>query len=145
MSIFGENDSRCLTNFLHISRTYNQISYRNIWFAKVTITLIMMAQLLFFDIFSKKDLHFNAVEIPEEIQAGEFEDIRFWKHPWNFQVCHSSLGNFRQIWRFTPGNTQLLGILNHCYKQAFFSYFHSSKVFFLISFHIYLLKICYLP
>ena len=36
-----------------------------------------MAQLLFFNIFSKKDLHCNAVEIPEEIQAGEFEDIRF--------------------------------------------------------------------
>ena len=71
MSVFGENDSRRLSNFLethifwkfdHISRTYNQINYRNIWFAKVTIILIMMAQVLFFDIFSEKDPHLNAVE-----------------------------------------------------------------------------------
>ena len=72
MSVFGENDSRCLSNFLqthifwnfdHISRTYNQINYRNIWFAKVIIILIMTAQVLFFDVFfSEKDPHLNAVE-----------------------------------------------------------------------------------
>ena len=71
MSVFGENDSRCLSNFLqthifwnfdHISRTYNQINYRNIWFAKVIIILIMTAQVLFFDVFFEKDPHLNAVE-----------------------------------------------------------------------------------
>ena len=57
LSVFGENDSRRLSNFLqthifwnfdHISRIYNQINYRNIWFLKVIIILIMTAQVLFF-------------------------------------------------------------------------------------------------
>ena len=73
MSVFGENDSRHLYHFsqshsfwklVHISRTYNQINYSNIWFAKVTIILIMMAQVLF----SILDPHFNAVEnIPDQL------------------------------------------------------------------------------
>ena len=76
LSIFGENDSRCLSNFLqthifgnffeyflnHISRTYNQINYRNIWFAKLIIILIMTAQVLFFDVFTEKDPYLNATE-----------------------------------------------------------------------------------
>ena len=62
-SAFVENDSPCLTNFLqthifwkfdHISRTYNQINYRNIWFAKVTTIVIMMAGELFSIFFSRK-------------------------------------------------------------------------------------------
>ena len=48
LSIFGENDSRRLSYFLqthifwnfdHISRIYNQINYRNIWFPNVIIIL----------------------------------------------------------------------------------------------------------
>ena len=71
LSLFGENDSRRLSNFLqthifwkfyHISRIYNQINYRNIWFAKVIIILIMTAQVIFFHAFSKKDPHLKAVE-----------------------------------------------------------------------------------
>ena len=71
LSVFGENDSRRLSNYLqthnfwkfdHISRTCNEINYRNIWFAKVTIILIMMVQVLFFNIFSVKYPHLNAVE-----------------------------------------------------------------------------------
>ena len=71
MLVFGENDSHRLSNLLqthifwkfdHISGTYNQINYRNIWFGKVTIVLIMMAQVLFFDIFSEKDPHLNVAE-----------------------------------------------------------------------------------
>ena len=71
MSGFSKNDSRHLfyfsqTNifckFDHISRTRNQINYRNIWLATVIIILIMTAQVLFFDIFFKKDPHVNAVE-----------------------------------------------------------------------------------
>ena len=71
LSVFGENYSRRFSNFLqtqifwrfhHISRTCNQINYRNIWFPKVIIILIMTAQVLFFNVFSKKDLHLNAVE-----------------------------------------------------------------------------------
>ena len=63
MSKFGENHSRCLSNFLethifwkfdHISKTYNQINNRNIWFAKVIIILIMTAQVLFSIFFLKK-------------------------------------------------------------------------------------------
>ena len=63
LSEFGENDSRCLSNFLqihifwnfdHISRICNQINYSNIWFAKVIIILIMTAQVLFLMFFSKK-------------------------------------------------------------------------------------------
>ena len=70
-SVFGENNSRHLFNVLqthifwkfdHISRTYNQINYRNIWFAKVTGILIMMAQVLFLDIFFEKDPHLNAIQ-----------------------------------------------------------------------------------
>ena len=71
MLVFGENDSRRLSNFLqthifwkfdHIFKTYNQINYRNIWFAKVSMILIMMAQVLFFDIFFEKNPHLNAVK-----------------------------------------------------------------------------------
>ena len=63
LSVFGENDSRRLSNFLqthifwnfdHISRIYNQINYRNIWFPKVIIILIMTAQVLFFNVFFRK-------------------------------------------------------------------------------------------
>ena len=64
MSIFGENDSCCMFNFLqthifwnfdHISQTYNQINYRHIWFAEAIIILIMTTQVLFFNfLFLKK-------------------------------------------------------------------------------------------
>ena len=66
LSVFDESDSRRLSNFLqthifwnlaHISRIYNQINYRNIWFPKVT------EQGLFFNVFSEKDQHLNVVEI----------------------------------------------------------------------------------
>ena len=69
--VFGENDSRRLSNFLqthifwnfdHISRIYSQINHRNILFPKVIIILIMTAQVLFFNVFSEKDTHLNAVE-----------------------------------------------------------------------------------
>ena len=50
-------------NFDHISRIYNQINYRNIWFLKVIIILSMTLQVLFFNVFSKKDSHFNTVEL----------------------------------------------------------------------------------
>ena len=55
LSIFSENYSRCLSNFLqthifwnfgHVSRICYIIDYRNIWFAKVIIILIMTAQVL---------------------------------------------------------------------------------------------------
>ena len=67
LSVFGENNSRVLQThifwlFDHISRTYNQINYRNTWFAKVTGILIMMAQVLFLDIFFEKESHLNAVQ-----------------------------------------------------------------------------------
>ena len=63
MSVFGENNSRCLSKLLqshifwnvdHISGTYNQINCRNIWFAKVII-LILTAQMPSFDVFYEKD------------------------------------------------------------------------------------------
>ena len=71
LPVFGENDSRRLSillqthifwSFDHISTIYNQINYRNIWFPKVIIILIMTAEVLFFNFFSEKDLHLNAVE-----------------------------------------------------------------------------------
>ena len=71
MLVFGENDFRRLSNFLqthifwkfvHNYRICNQINYRNIWFPKVIIILIMTAEVLFFNVFSEKDLHLNAVE-----------------------------------------------------------------------------------
>ena len=82
MSVFGENDSRRLSNFLqthifwkfdHISRTYNQINYRNIWFAKVIIILIMTAQVLFSILFFEKEIHLNTVECPHGIR--EFQHV----------------------------------------------------------------------
>ena len=63
LSVFRENDTHRLSNSLqipifwkfdHISRTYNQINYRNICFAKVTIILTMVAQVLFSIFFSKR-------------------------------------------------------------------------------------------
>ena len=73
LSVFGENDSCHLSNFLqiqifwnfyHTSRICNQIYYRNIWFPKVIIILIMTAKVLCLNIFSEKNLHLNAVENP---------------------------------------------------------------------------------
>ena len=61
MSVFGEKGSHSLSNFLqihfflnfvnfdHIFTTYNQINDRNIWFAKVTIIIIMVAQVLLYN------------------------------------------------------------------------------------------------
>ena len=63
LSVFGENNSRRCFNFLqthifwnfdHISGIYNQINYRNIWFLKVIMILIMTAQVLFSTIFRKR-------------------------------------------------------------------------------------------
>ena len=63
MLVFSENDFHCLSNFLqthifwkfgHISRSYNEINYRNIWIAKVIIILTMTAQVLFFSTFFPK-------------------------------------------------------------------------------------------
>ena len=71
MSVFRKNDSRCWSNFFethiywnfdHISKTFHQINYSDIWFAKVIIILIMTAEGLSFDVFFKKDPHLNAVE-----------------------------------------------------------------------------------
>ena len=44
-------------NFEHISRIWNRINYRNIWFPKVIINLIMPAQVLFFQCFFLKKTH----------------------------------------------------------------------------------------
>ena len=72
LSVFGEKDSRRLSNFLqthifwnfdHISRICDQINYRNIWFPRVIIILLITAQVLFFNVFSEKDPHLNAVEV----------------------------------------------------------------------------------
>ena len=76
LSVFGENDSHRFFYFFansyfwifnHISRIYNQINYRNIWFPKVMVILIMTAQVLFFNVFSEKDPHLNATEFPVNI------------------------------------------------------------------------------
>ena len=88
LSVFGENGSRCLSNFLqthifwnfgHISGICNQNNYRNIWFAKVIIILIMTAQLLFFDIFSKKDPHLNVFELETIIIPTVTDSISHWR------------------------------------------------------------------
>ena len=63
LSVFGKNDSRSLYNclqtyitwnFNHISRTYSQIHYKNIWYAKVIITFVITTQVLFFNVFFRK-------------------------------------------------------------------------------------------
>ena len=71
-SVFDENESRHLSQFLeshifsnfdHIFRIYNQSNYRNIWFPKVIIILIMTV--LFFNVFfSEKDPHLIDVGAP---------------------------------------------------------------------------------
>ena len=58
--VFGESDSLFTNSYFwkfdHISRTYNQINYRNIWFGKVTAFLIMMAQVFFRHFFQTRTL-----------------------------------------------------------------------------------------
>ena len=53
-------------NFNHVSRICNQITttnnYRNIWFLKVIIIIFVTVQVLFFNVFSEKDPHLNAIE-----------------------------------------------------------------------------------
>ena len=87
LSIFGENDSRRLSYFLqthifwnfdHISRIYNQINYRNIWFPKVIITLIMRPQVLlsmFF--FPKKNRTLMPLSISIETVMRNSEMLKF--------------------------------------------------------------------
>ena len=57
------HNSRRLSNFLqtnifwnfdNVSRTYYQINYRNIWLPKAIIILIIIAQVLFFNVFFEK-------------------------------------------------------------------------------------------
>ena len=80
LSVFGKKDSPRFYSFLetrifwkfdHISRPCNQINYRDIWFAKAIIILIMTAQVLFINVFLKKKMHLNAVE-------KYFSSICFW-------------------------------------------------------------------
>ena len=58
LSIFLQTHS--FWNFDHISRSCNQINYKNILFP--IMIFIMTPQVLFFGIFSEKDTHLNAVE-----------------------------------------------------------------------------------
>ena len=48
--------------------------------------------------------------IPEKIQTGGFEDILFWKPPWNFSFFYFTPGNPRQ------SKTQPLDIPKHCVR-----------------------------
>ena len=97
MSGFCENRFRRLSNFLQthsfwnfdvISRNYSQIDHRNIWFTKITIILILMAKMLFFDFFFEKDPHLNAVEI--NVVSLQFLDCRhilLIKLSWTLKRC----------------------------------------------------------
>ena len=49
-------------NLYHIFRICNEINNRNIWFPKVIIILIMTAQAFFFNVFSEKAPHLNAIK-----------------------------------------------------------------------------------
>ena len=99
MSVLSENDSCRLSKFLQthifwnfddISRIYNQINYRNTWFLKVIIILIMMTQVLFSMFFSEKDLHLNAVENRIEL----LNTVNHTVFPWTL----TSLKSFSSVW-----------------------------------------------
>ena len=74
MLVFGENDSRCLSDFFQtdtfwkldlISRTYNQINYRELQgylICKSNNNSYHDGSSAFFDLFFEKDPHLNAVE-----------------------------------------------------------------------------------
>ena len=71
LSVFGENNTSRLSNFLqthifwkfdHICRICNQVNYRNIWLTRAAKILVMMAQVLFSNIFSEKDSYLNSIE-----------------------------------------------------------------------------------
>ena len=97
LSGFGENRFRRLSNFLqthifwnfdHISRNYSQIDHRNILFSKITIILIMMAKMLFFDIFFEKDPDLNTVEINVvSLQFLDCTHILLIKLSWTLKRC----------------------------------------------------------
>ena len=91
LSTFGENDSCCLTNFLHISRTYNQINCRNIWFAKVTIILIMMAQVLFSIFFPKKTRTLMSLRFQKKSKHGSLRTYIFENTPGIFRFVTLAL------------------------------------------------------
>ena len=113
MLVFGKNDSRRLSNFLQshifwkfdrIFRTCNEITYRNIWFAKVIIILIMMTQVLFSDIFFSKK---TRLLIPLRIDFSNFHD--FWRFYFRF-----SLGKLPSITIFMSMRCSLeYNMLNH--------------------------------
>ena len=111
LSVFGENNSHHLSNFLqthifwkfdHISKTYNQINYRNIWFAKVTIILLMIAQVLFLIFFSKKTHTLMSLSFPRPpVFTGELNLVvknqtAFWR---NFDSLPLSVKVMFPWWR----------------------------------------------
>ena len=110
MLVFGENDSHRLSNFLqthifwnfdHISRIYNQINYRNIWFPKVIIILIMTAQVLFLMRFPKK----TRTLLPHLMLIK-------WCLPW-------VSNNVRGCWGYTEGFRQFKKQVSKLYEVIF--------------------------
>ena len=112
LSVFGENDSYCLSKFMqthnfwkldHISWTYNQINYRNKWCTKVTIILIMMAQVFFFWYFFEKSLHLNDVEL-----QAKFDNDVFLK--WLHRLSIEFTGNWKMFWSVSPRDIVLMNV-----------------------------------
>ena len=139
MLVFGENESRCLSSFLwkfqktrafwkfaHISRTYNQINYRDIWFAKATIIFMMMAQVLFFDIFSEKDSHLNTVVVPQFSRRKKNCLIKIFP---NEYFCPETKGNksHHGIWHTKNGLST--NFFRHIFSKVFISDLAKEEVF----------------
>lgn len=84
MLVSGKSSSCRLANFLemysfgkfdHVSRNYNWIKFRIVWFAKVIIIFIKTTQVYIFDMLLEKETHLNAVEIEYTDHLQKFNEI----------------------------------------------------------------------
>ena len=101
LSVSGKNDPAVYLifykliffwNFDHVSRTYNQVNYRNIWFAKVVIIFIRTGQALFC-VFPKKTGNFRGHYL---WSWAEWQNVFYTTKAYRFQSLSGSQ-DLRQI------------------------------------------------
>ena len=76
--LYGFSQIHNFGNFDHISRTYNQIIYINIWFARALKILIIMTQVLLSNVFCRKELDLNALTPRYSQEQWYLADVIGW-------------------------------------------------------------------
>ena len=146
MLVFGKNGSHGLPKFLqihifwkfdHICSSYNQINYRNIWFAKVIIFLFITAQALFSMDFFEKDPLLNTVDFCWHIEVktkSQHEILNFVFHlskrEWHFGYtdCIRNNNRFRTVCVCEVLQNLCCGVWSSL-KKSIEAHFNRSEIF----------------